>query len=125
MSIGIGSESFDCSGLVIASISDVLGVSATDWPSDVRHVRDMWYAAEAGKYRYHATELAIGSLVVTTRSYRTGKDTITIPGHIGVVTRYDGANGRFVHASAPEGLVIESPFEAFSKTLGCITLKHY
>ena len=42
MQVGFGQEGrFDCSGLVIAGIAQVLGSPASDWPGNLRHTRQM------------------------------------------------------------------------------------
>lgn len=41
MENGMDNRGYDCSGLVIASICDVLGVEATTWSRDFRHVRQL------------------------------------------------------------------------------------
>lgn len=37
MERGLGMPGYDCSGLVIASLCDVLGIAASDWPPNFRH----------------------------------------------------------------------------------------
>ncbi len=39
MSKGMNVDGYDCSGLVIASICDVLGIDPQQWPKAFRHVR--------------------------------------------------------------------------------------
>ena len=41
MEIGLGPEGYDCSGLVIRALTDVMGVADTDWAWGIRHVRQM------------------------------------------------------------------------------------
>lgn len=41
MEIGLGPHEFDCSGLVIRSISSLLDRRVSDWPSELRHVKQM------------------------------------------------------------------------------------
>ena len=41
MSVGLNDEGYDCSGLVIASICDVLGIDASEWPNGLRHTKQM------------------------------------------------------------------------------------
>ena len=41
MQRGMGSEGYDCSGLVIASICEVLGVGTEQWPQQLRHLNQM------------------------------------------------------------------------------------
>ncbi len=41
METGIGQDGFDCSGLVIHGLSEVLDIDTTDWASGIRHVAQM------------------------------------------------------------------------------------
>lgn len=38
---GMDESGYDCSGLVIASISDVLAVDPREWPRDLRHTKQL------------------------------------------------------------------------------------
>ncbi len=46
MERGMDGESYDCSGLVIASLCDVLGILPEQWPRDYRHVNQLEELAE-------------------------------------------------------------------------------
>lgn len=41
MELGLGPTAFDCSGLVIRAVTDVMGWRTNDWASDIRHVDQM------------------------------------------------------------------------------------
>ena len=41
MERGMDPSGYDCSGLVIASISDVLAVDPREWPRDLRHTKQL------------------------------------------------------------------------------------
>ena len=70
MSEGLGPTSFDCSGLVIRSICDVLGMSTDQWPVGLRHVRDIWKVAERDNTQaLQRTRPTVGSLAITGRYY--------------------------------------------------------
>jgi hypothetical protein len=47
MEKGLSDNGYDCSGLVIASLSDVLGILPEHWPRDLRHVKQLETIAEA------------------------------------------------------------------------------
>lgn len=38
---GLGQDGYDCSGLVIASLCDVLDMATEQWPEDIRHVTQL------------------------------------------------------------------------------------
>lgn len=38
MESGMDGSGYDCSGLVVASLCEVLGIKTTDWPANLRHV---------------------------------------------------------------------------------------
>ncbi len=46
MERGLGEDGFDCSGLVVVSACEVLGVNASDWPREFRHARQLESLAE-------------------------------------------------------------------------------
>jgi cell wall-associated NlpC family hydrolase len=46
MEKGMDNEGYDCSGLVIASLCDVLGILPEHWPRDYRHVNQLEELAE-------------------------------------------------------------------------------
>lgn len=41
MQVGLDCRGFDCSGLIIASVCEVLEVPVSDWPRDYRHVSQL------------------------------------------------------------------------------------
>lgn len=41
MERGLDERGFDCSGLIIASACDVLGIPVSDWPREYRHIRQL------------------------------------------------------------------------------------
>jgi cell wall-associated NlpC family hydrolase len=41
MDKGMDDDGYDCSGLVIASICDVIGIEASNWPADYRHLHQL------------------------------------------------------------------------------------
>lgn len=49
MQRGLGPTRYDCSGLVVASFCEVLGISTDDWPADLRHAKQMEALAEEGE----------------------------------------------------------------------------
>lgn len=121
MSEGLGPDSFDCSGLVIRSMCDVLGKDISAWQLKHRHVRDLWNAANGLDDAFELTSLAPGTLLVSARSYLVNNVTEILPGHIGIVTEvYDG-KAVYIHASSP-WLVAEEPVKNMVKRLGNITV---
>lgn len=57
MERGMDSEGYDCSGLVIASICDVLGIKSQQWPKEYRHLNQL-------KNLEEACELTVGDTVL-------------------------------------------------------------
>lgn len=82
----------------------------------------MWQASQEDGL-FTPAAISEGSLLVTARRYDIGGESRVVPGHIGVVTYAQGDDIRFVHASAPAGLVEERPLRTLDTILGAITLK--
>jgi cell wall-associated NlpC family hydrolase len=47
MEKGLSDNGYDCSGLAIASLSDVLGILPKHWPRELRHAKQLEVIAEA------------------------------------------------------------------------------
>lgn len=122
MTDGLGPDLFDCSGLVLRSMRDVLGEAACPKAIEFRHVRDFWRAASGGDDRLHVAKLAIGNLVVTRRHYTIDGKLTAVPGHIGIVTHLDTMPS-LIHASPRSGYVEERPLRALDTLLGCIAIQ--
>lgn len=101
LEVGVGLEGFDCSGLVVRAISDVLGTPTTQWPLGQRHVRDIW--AMAQRFPDYAPqrelEALIGRLVVFSTVYRVDGILQRVPGHVGIVEHDDSAGTIYIHAN--------------------------
>ncbi|MDQ5972259.1 MAG: hypothetical protein QG553_418 [Patescibacteria group bacterium] len=117
---GFGPENFDCSGLIIRAVSDVLGKRVEDWPLDLRHVRDMWGDSQVEATAFEPAPVERGSLLVMRRKHTVDDMTYVVPGHIGVVTQVFRSGAYYIHANAPEGKVIESRLMTFSGVYGTI-----
>lgn len=90
---GLDDSGYDCSGLVIASLWEVLGISGLDrWPENLRHVPQFLSASSPG-------EPVPGDIVVTVAP----QDRL----HMGIYT----SEGNFIHASGhyEELCVVEGP----------------
>lgn len=87
----------------------------------MRHVREIWTAAQNNKEPFAFGELAVGSLIVTARTYTLGNERVKIPGHIGIIT--DAKYPSFIHASAKAGKVEERPLRSFSTLIGYVAMK--
>lgn len=81
---GLGEEKYDCSGLVIASLCDVIGMPVKQWPSDLRHLNQMSRLSEANT--------AIPGDILIYLYYTEGR---TVYRHMGVLA----TEGSVVHAS--------------------------
>jgi hypothetical protein len=119
---GIGPEVFDCSGLIIRSVCDVMGTAVTDQTEGLRHVRDIWQAAQTGRPSFDLAELAVGTLLITRRIHTIGGEAIEVPGHVGIVTDTAGEIPSFIHAQAGAGKVEERPLLTLDTMLGCIAV---
>jgi cell wall-associated NlpC family hydrolase len=121
LSADLGPESFDCSGFVLQAIQDVMGAQSGQPSSGIRHVRDMWEAAKTTTYPFRLVEPADGTLIVMRRSYKIRNETVSIPGHIGILTSTE--NMTFLHASPAVGRVEERPLRTTSTILGGIAIE--
>jgi hypothetical protein len=50
MERGMDSEGYDCSGLAIASLCEVLNISTTEWPRELRHTQQLSSLATEEKF---------------------------------------------------------------------------
>src|SRR5256885_1510118 len=89
---------------------DVMDWRIDDWPRNMRHVRDMWTAAQNNN-AFTMSAQRVGSLVVTRRRYTLQEAPTIVPGHIGVATSMADESIQVIHASS---LVVE---ERLMKTL--------
>lgn len=119
---GMGPASFDCSGLIIQSASDVLGVSTTDWPADLRHVRDLWSLAPASNGTHEAPQLTVGSLAIMKRQYDIAGQRQVVPGHIGIISDISHEAVTFIHANPEKGVVEERPLRTLTTLMGAMSL---
>jgi hypothetical protein len=113
---GLGPDVFDCSGFIVRTICDVTGLDIAK--RGLRHVRDMWEAAQAGEYSLTTTTCAPGSIIVTERVYDFGRR----PGHIGIITSLATELPTFIHASPSAARVEERPLLRLDTTLGYMTI---
>ncbi|MCA9329884.1 hypothetical protein KDA11_04515 [Candidatus Saccharibacteria bacterium] len=122
MEQGLGVESFDCSGLVIRSVCDVLGKKVDEWPIGLRHVRDMWNASNDGDLSGLASaDISVGMLAVTGKHLTIDGYRQYVPGHIGVVTSVVDNCIEFIHASAPNK-VTEGAVKNTARLIGGISI---
>ena len=120
--VGLG-PAFDCSGLVIRSICDVLGVDPQDWPPDMRHVRDMWGMSLGQGELAALGSSAIARLVVFRRYYDTPTGPLEVAGHVGMVSTVDSTGSfTFVHADPRTGRIEERSSMTSQTMLGFIAL---
>jgi len=59
--VGLGQDGIDCSGLIVVSASDVLGIDYHSWPADLRHSGQMYRAV--AQYRTIRPKLMPGALL--------------------------------------------------------------
>lgn len=93
MQKGLGLEGYDCSGLVIASVCDAVGIKPHDWPTELRHARQM---ASLGQ------EIPPESGDIVLFAEDDGHDWQI--GHVGIHV----AGDQFIHASYGADRVVES-----------------
>ncbi len=115
---GLG-PAFDCSGFVLRAYADVTGWQTGQF-GNLRHVRDIWGAAQDNQSPFTKGEFAVGNLVVTARTYTINGEQVTFPGHIGIVT--DTLTPRFIHANPRAGCVRERSLRAQIALMGYVTL---
>lgn len=113
---GLGPGQFDCSGLIIRAHSDVMGMAVSDWPSDLRHAREMWAVATTDQPGLTSSEVVFGSILVLSREYHIGDRIQKIAGHVGIVTNVRSGL-RYLHASPQAALVKEAPCRATQSTI--------
>ncbi|MGH7241461.1 MAG: hypothetical protein ACREGB_04145 [Candidatus Saccharimonadales bacterium] len=110
---GLGPRAFDCSGLIANVVSSVQGKSVSEWPSEQRHVRDMW--AAGGVALDNLATVVPGDILVQALL----KDGQVIrPAHIGIVVEARPEETLWLHASPGAGEVVISPVPDSSKILG-------
>ena len=107
MTVGLGPQAFDCSGLVIAAIVQVMGYEPTAWPPERRHVRQMHPMAEPTDLR----EAEVGDLLTLGRLYTIQGITEVVPAHIGIVVARAESHVLFMHAQAAAGRILTSKLE--------------
>jgi hypothetical protein len=86
---------YDCSGLVIASVCDVLGVATSAWPPNLRHAKQLLALSQT------AEDPRIGDALLYVSYKQPDAKLVT---HIGVFAEA----GVVVHASGVTGMVEES-----------------
>lgn len=120
---GVGPDAFDCSGLVIHSICQTAGLEPKNWPLEMRHVRDMWQAAEGGDQGLAISQqIEPGSLLVTPRKWLVGGVQQKMPGHIGIVSRVEDDEVWFIHANPKAGLVEEVQLKDTDNVIGAMVM---
>lgn len=77
------------------------------WPRDLRHVRDLWAAAQQGAHSLSLSDIRVGAMLVTERVHRIDGTNWRIAGHVGIVSTTREGEINFIHASAPVGKVEE------------------
>lgn len=87
----------------------------------LRHVRDIWQAALSDTPPFRLSELAVGSLAVTARTYTIGGGRVIMPGHVGIIT--DRESLTLLHANPAAGVVEERPIRDIQTILGGIALE--
>lgn len=92
MERGMDVTGFDCSGVVVAALCDVIGLRPKDWPQDYRHLRQMEKLARADEER-------LGDVVCLEGVKPNGKPWK----HMGIVS----SELQIVHADAFSSLVTE------------------
>lgn len=115
---------FDCSGLVIYALSQVLGRSVEQWPPHLRHTRQMWDQVELNEEANMPEMYGSGGLLVMRRRWELPNgDVRLIPAHIGIVTGADETDRpTLLHAHAGEGKVIERPARTLKHVVGILPL---
>lgn len=97
MERGLDSDGYDCSGLVVASLCDVLGISTSEWPHNFRHVKQL-------ERLIAESDLTFGDVLLFDSETEHGIPRRT---HIGIFV----ARQCVVHASGLNGVVEEGKVE--------------
>lgn len=95
MEVGMTEVGFDCSGLAIRSICDVLGLETDGWDPDFRHVRQM----PAAMNESTVMPVEPGDVVLFGKRFVKGSESNLVITHAGVAVDspyYRG--GRMIHA---------------------------
>lgn len=94
MERGLGPQYYDCSGLVIASLCQIIGISVDKWPRNYRHQGQM--EDELTSFTH---EPVPGHVVLLRGVGRNGLATT----HMGILA----ARCKIIHASGSQGAVVE------------------
>ncbi len=93
MEVGLGPDSFDCTGLSIRSICDVMGWKVSDWPQELRHSYE--FARECGT-EYQDPALPGGVALYAQHVKKADESALWLPAHVGIVIGPE----RMIHASS-------------------------
>jgi cell wall-associated NlpC family hydrolase len=108
MEVGMDDGGYDCSGLVIASICEALGLNASNWNRDYRHLRQIERLAKDGIVPN------IGDILVFYPENET--ETWT---HMGIMATASST----IHADGIHKQVVESPTEEISTNYKVVPLQ--
>lgn len=122
MAEGLGPDSFDCSGLAIQTVSELLGEPILSLAEGLRHVRDIWSDANHSQARFKIGHLAVGAFVVTKRQYEIQGQSLSIAGHVAIVTSLSSDRIDIIHANPSVGCVEERPIRTLETVLGYVSL---
>lgn len=109
MERGMDGEGYDCMGLVIASICNVLGVSAHDWPREYRHSLQMHVLATDKLPDF-------GDVLLIESKSKGGYQLVT---HMGLYIEY----GRVLHANGKTKVVDESEVAGIVTDIKAVDMK--
>jgi hypothetical protein len=123
---GLGPESFDCSGFVIACLSESCSRPLDAWRRDVRHVREFWSGGTPTiGSRVEVADAQAGDILISQRIIRVEGVRDLFPCHTSIVT---GNNRelplRCIGTSHETGFVVETEVSEFQRgrLLGAIAL---
>lgn len=128
MKTGVGPETYDCSGLVVASLCEALGISLKQWPLEMRHVRDFWNAGSPNLgERKDFSDVTAGDLLIVQKRIPIQGLLSNQPCHIAIVSKYTPDEMSIIHAVAESGKVVEEqPSQSWisRRVMGAIALSH-
>ena len=122
LSAGIGPKAYDCSGLAIASICDVLGKPVGSWPAGMRHVREIWHVASQATTEpiFTQTGYEEGALLIFRRVYDVHGYKEVVAGHLAIASLIQGDAVTYLHANSNMGTVEERELRSPHSVLGSV-----
>lgn len=116
---GLGERDFDCSGLVIRAMCDVMGRSTNVWPMQLRHTRQLWQAVLDAGAAQPIEEARVGDVIVCDRLWTMPDGTHKrVAAHISI----KGYEDKTLQAQANDRQVVYRPPHIANTRIGSFTV---